>query len=91
MEQTKMNFLLSVDSETGTYWHGERKLLTQAQINAIIKQAVRDQASAKDYAKRGQGPIRSEAVSSLSQKLFHGIRVVTRRERRSMNQPIFQR
>lgn len=38
MEQTKQNHLISVDSETGFYWNGERVLRHKALISAVIEQ-----------------------------------------------------
>lgn len=54
MEQNFYKFQISVDSETGIYWYGERELQTQAQINAIIEQALQKQLSVQHHANRGQ-------------------------------------
>ena len=37
MDMSKLNHTISVDSETGDYWDGQRALMTQAQINSVIK------------------------------------------------------
>jgi hypothetical protein len=37
MDKRKLNHMISVDSETGDYWDGQRALKTQAQINSVIK------------------------------------------------------
>jgi hypothetical protein len=47
-------FFIAVDSETGSYFHGERKLHTQAQIDQVIQFAVNQQHTARMYKNRGQ-------------------------------------
>lgn len=54
MTNAKTNYMLSVDSETGIYWLGERKLRTRKQIEAVIKRAVVDQRVGDGYTERGQ-------------------------------------
>jgi len=39
MDKRKLIHSISVDSETGDYWDGQRILKTQAQINSVIKLA----------------------------------------------------
>jgi hypothetical protein len=38
MKQTKLNHTISVDSETGIYWRGDRILRANDLIKAIIEQ-----------------------------------------------------
>ena len=40
MAQQYINLPISVDSETGEYWHGELNLQNQAQVNAVVKLAL---------------------------------------------------
>ncbi len=54
MEKEFYPFAISVDTETGIYWYGERKLRTQAQINAAIKLAVENQSNVHHHTSRGQ-------------------------------------
>lgn len=49
MDKHKSNHLISVNSETGIYWNGERQLRTQAQVDAVINQKTAD-----NYVTRGQ-------------------------------------
>jgi hypothetical protein len=54
MDKRKSHQMISVDSETGVYWVGERALKTQAQINAVIKPALKDRSKKNDRADRVQ-------------------------------------
>lgn len=48
MTQNKPIHIISVDSETGVYWYGERILRTTALVKAVIEQIM-----AIKYGKRG--------------------------------------
>jgi len=61
----KLKYLISVDSETGVYWHGARELRTQAQVDAVIKQAVNEDASVDNCAMRGQTPYYYFAMKAI--------------------------
>jgi len=39
MDMSKLNHTISVDSETGEYWDGQRALTKHAQFNSVIKKA----------------------------------------------------
>jgi hypothetical protein len=47
MDRRKLNHLISVDSETGEYWDGQRALKTQAKINSVIHPASTGGSSRK--------------------------------------------
>jgi hypothetical protein len=49
MDKCKSNHFISVDSETGIYWDGERQLRAQPQVNVAI-----NQATAETYVNRGR-------------------------------------
>ena len=62
MKEKFNNFKIAVDSETGIYWHGDRCLRNQAQINALIRQAANEKARVKDCVIRGQNPLYFSAL-----------------------------
>ena len=65
MDNRKSNHMISVDSETGVYWDGQRALITQTQINAALKPALIKRSSTKDYVARGQILIQFAAMRIL--------------------------
>jgi hypothetical protein len=54
MMMNDKKFLFSVDSETGTYWHGKRALRTPEQINSVIHKVNYNPAKSRKYQHRGQ-------------------------------------
>lgn len=57
MKQSKPNHIISVDSETGIYWNGERVL----RHNALIKAAI-DQATDREYKTHRQSALNFSAM-----------------------------
>lgn len=52
MEKIKQNDLISVDSETGFYWNGERVVRHKTLIKAIIEQETKKQRA--DHGRAAQ-------------------------------------
>lgn len=66
MTKKKSNHLIAVDSETGTYFHGYRKLQTQAEINAVINYASHEQAIFDIYSNLGRSLIQLTMASFMN-------------------------
>jgi hypothetical protein len=63
MVRTKYRYLLSVDSETGVYWYGNRELHDLTQINVSITQSVGEHSGrVNSYAGRGVSLIQFVAL-----------------------------
>ena len=74
MDKRKSNHLISVDSETGVFWHGKRQLRTRSQVDVVI-----NQTAAESYVTRGQtlfyfGVMKIIRTTSSWGKIFQGIR-----------------
>lgn len=64
-EHNFCEFQMSVDSETGVYWYGDRKLQAKAQISTVIEQAAKAQASSNNYSTRDQATLRSLSMKII--------------------------
>jgi hypothetical protein len=54
MLNNNSGIFIAVDSETGSFYHGERKLQTQAQIDQVIQFEVSQQHTTRMHQNRGQ-------------------------------------
>lgn len=57
MKKKQLHHVIAVDSETGTHFHGFRKLHTQAEINSAINYVRHERASIDFYSNMGQSLI----------------------------------
>ncbi len=62
MEKQIWDHQISVDSETGEYWHGEVKLQTESEIKAIINEALIENEKTKNFAQNGKAIIHYAAM-----------------------------
>jgi hypothetical protein len=65
MDKLKSHQLISVDSETGVYWDGQRVLTTQSQINAVIRPARVERLHRDDRVARVQTFIQLSAMKII--------------------------
>lgn len=54
----RTNHRIAVDSETGIFWDGERKLQSKAEIETVIRQALNEQEQANKYTNSGHSLFR---------------------------------